>query len=81
MRCKNNNTRSELPFCEIYIQERFSCVIHVAEGLDVEEVCRGLCSTCAVISESPPGTGDVSSQGSSLRHGWLLCRVVPSSWI
>ena len=81
MRCKNNNSRSELLFCEIYIQERFSCVIHVAEGPDVEEVCRGLYSTCAVISESPPVTGDVSSQGCSLSHWWLLCRVVRSSWI
>jgi hypothetical protein len=44
-------------------------VIHVAGNRDVEEACRGLYSTCAVISDSLPGTSDVSCPGSSLRHG------------
>jgi hypothetical protein len=71
---------------ELYTGEFFSCMIHVPEGGDVEEVCRWLYSTCAVIAESYPGIGDVSSKGSSRRQGQLLsffCAQVPgvvSAW-
>ena len=46
-------------------------MIQVAEGDDADEVCRWLYSSCAVISESPPGIGDVSSKGSSCRGSLL----------
>ena len=37
---ENDSSYSELPSCDNYIQGRFSCMIHVPEGDDVEEVCR-----------------------------------------
>ena len=49
-------------------------MIHVPESDDVEEVCRRLCSACAVIAESATGISDVSSKGSSRHRRRLSAR-------